>query len=38
MKKIIALAFLALALITGTAVVTTTVQPQHTAACDSSNC
>jgi hypothetical protein len=33
MKKMIALAFLALALITGTAAVTMTVHPQHAVAC-----
>jgi hypothetical protein len=32
MKKMIALAFLALALITGTAAVTMTVHPQHAVA------
>jgi hypothetical protein len=38
MKKIIALALLALALVTGTAAVMKTVQPQHAVACGDSNC
>jgi hypothetical protein len=38
MKKIIALAVLALALIVGTAAVTMTVQPQHAAACQNNGC
>jgi hypothetical protein len=38
MKKIIALALLALALVTGTAAVMKTVQPQHAVACQSNDC
>jgi hypothetical protein len=38
MKKIIALAILALALITGTAAVMKTVQPQQAVACIGTGC
>jgi len=38
MKKIIALAILALALIAGTAAMMKTVQPQHAVACGGSAC
>jgi hypothetical protein len=37
-KKIIAFAFLALALVVGTAATTKTVHPQHAAACQGPNC
>ena len=38
MKKIIALALLALALVTGTAAVMKSVQPQNAVACTGTNC
>jgi hypothetical protein len=38
MKKMIALALLALALVVGTAAVMKTVQPQHAVACSSPSC
>jgi len=38
MKKIIALALLALALVTGTAAMMKTVQPQHAVACAGTGC